>query len=181
MEENVIVYVFNFKDFKDVVIEGLDKTGRFAKSLRKKVTTSLLFLACLFFLAILIAYQFPNYSFLVVFAIVGFICYGLYFLYLLVEYYLLLRKVRKYETSYKKIKYQKTIVTEDAITIETDIETVTSKWQEVSDLACEYGYIIFKNGNDTYFFIERSMNPEHVTRLKEILSKKAYGILTDAR
>jgi hypothetical protein len=180
MEENDIVYTFNFKDFKDVVIEGLDKTGQSFKALKKKLTTSFLVLPCLF-IAVLIAYQFPKYSFLIVITIVLFICYLPYILYLTLKYYLLQRKLRKYEKSYAKIKYQKTTVSEEAITIETDIETVTSKWQEVSQLTCEYGYITFKNGNNTYFFIERSMKPEHVTRLKEMVGAKAGGVLTNAR
>jgi len=175
MEESAIVYVFNFKDFKDVVMGGLDKTGKSIKFLRRKIAASFLLIPGLL-ICVLIAYQFPKYSFLIAITIVLFIFYLLYILYLILKYYLFKKKLRKYEKSFEKIKYQKTIVTEEAITIETDIESVTSKWQEVSDVVFEEGVTTFKNGNNTYFFIERSMDAGHVKQLKEMLTKKANQI-----
>jgi hypothetical protein len=169
--ESPITYVFNFEDFKDVVMEGLNKKGQSIGLLKKRIRASFLFVPA-FLVVVLIAYQFPKYSFLIVLTIVMFLSILPYIIYLIINYYSITKRLRNYEKSFEKIKYQKMTVTEETITIETDLETVTSKWQEVSDVVFREGVTTFKNGDSSYFFIERSVHPEHVIRLKEILSQK---------
>lgn len=171
MAEDPIVYVFNFKDFKDVVMGALDKNGRSLRSLKKQAGIALsLLLACL--LSVVVAYQLPKYSFLIFINFILFIGSLGYLLYVILRYYKFQKNLRIYEESFERIKYQKTIVTEDTITIETDLDTLTTKWQKVSDLVLEEGVITLKNGDDSYFFIERSMDADHVIKLKDIIAKK---------
>ncbi len=171
MEQSPIIYTYNYEGTKKALIETHAKNGRTVKFNKKYLLIALLLLV-LYFISILISYPNPKYSFLIVIFLILFSLSLFYKPYFAWQKHL----VNKNIIAVKKVfeKYQFYIVTfaEEDITIETNMEKNIQKWQEVTDVMLEGKLCYFINGGTTYFYVKRSMVPEDVTRLKELINKK---------
>jgi len=171
MQETTIEYLFNFKDFEAAMYAINDRHGSYTTRIKKSIIYStLLFLAVI--ILIQLSYYYPSKSFAIVIFIILFLMSLIYTAYLIYGLLRLKAAIKKLGRGFAKFKYHKTIVTENEIILETDIEKLIQKWQVVTDVLIDDEVIRFKNGISSYFFIARSMPEDQYNKLKEFMNNK---------